>query len=263
MARTMKVSSPPRSSRSERQFPIPPFGTPPPNPPHLALYKDLKSSDITLLCGSHGSYRIGGHPKVLCCASPWFANVLNDPKYNSHHLVLPNSDPAAVEPRLEFCYVGRYASPTDPYYNADVAKANLEFHARVLMVAHKCKATGLAQSALQKIRVLLDGCALKEVTPWINSLKKKGVKCILLQDGAPAHKSRIARDYLTLHHIERLWWPGHSPEVNASEHAWPWIRRHVTKDFMPSCTGNQCEKQWVEGWGRMPIEVINRWVDAY
>ncbi|KAF2025114.1 hypothetical protein EK21DRAFT_93516 [Setomelanomma holmii] len=67
--------------------------------------------------------------------------------------------------------------------------------------------------------------ALKKVAPWINSLKKRGIKCILLQDGALAHKSRIAHDYLTIQHVERLWWPGHSPEVNATEHAWPWIRQ--------------------------------------
>ena len=104
--------------------------------------------------------------------------------------------------------------------------------------------------------------ALKKVAPWINSLKKKGVKCYLLQDGAPAHKSRIARDYLILQHVERLWWPGHSPEINAIEHAWPWVRRHVTKDFTPSCNEKQCEEQWVKEWEAMPIEVINRWVDA-
>ncbi|KAF1967269.1 hypothetical protein BU23DRAFT_484046, partial [Bimuria novae-zelandiae CBS 107.79] len=81
-------------------------------------------------------------------------------------------------------------------------------------------------------------------------------------DGAPAHKSLIAQDYLILQHIERLWWPGHSPEVNASEHAWPWIRRHVRKDFSPSCNEKQCEKQWVKEWESMPIKVINRWVDG-
>jgi transposase len=104
--------------------------------------------------------------------------------------------------------------------------------------------------------------ALKKVVPWINSLNKRGIRTILLQDGAPAHKSRIARDYLIIQQVERLWWPGHSPEINASEHAWPWIRRHVTKDFTPSCNAKECEKQWVKEWEAMPIEVINRWVDA-
>ncbi|KAF2030134.1 hypothetical protein EK21DRAFT_89198 [Setomelanomma holmii] len=83
--------------------------------------------------------------------------------------------------------------------------------------------------------------ALKKLTPWINSLKEKGIPCLLLQDGAPAHKSRISRDYLTVERIERMWWPGHSPEVNASEHAWPWMRRHVTRDFTPSCTREECK----------------------
>jgi hypothetical protein len=36
----------------------------------------------------------------------------------------------------------------------------------------------------------------------INSLKEKGIPCLLLQDGAPAHKSRISRDYLTVERIE-------------------------------------------------------------
>jgi transposase len=60
--------------------------------------------------------------------------------------------------------------------------------------------------------------------------------------------------------IDRLWWPGHSPEANASEHAWPWIRRHVTKNYTKSCNGKQCEKQWVKAWDAIPIETINRWV---
>ena len=104
--------------------------------------------------------------------------------------------------------------------------------------------------------------ALKKVIPWIKTLEKSGVQCILLQDGASAHKLRIARDYITVEKVDSLWWPGHSPEINASEHAWPWIRRHVTKDFTPSCTAKQCEQQWVTEWERMPIEVINRWVDG-
>ncbi|KAF1943431.1 hypothetical protein EJ02DRAFT_485686 [Clathrospora elynae] len=96
--------------------------------------------------------------------------------------------------------------------------------------------------------------------PWINNLKSQGVECHLLQDGAPAHKSRIARDYLTTERIDWLWGPGHLPDINASEHAWPWIRRHVTRDFTPSCTEKKCERQWVQEWEDMSIEVINKWV---
>ena len=93
--------------------------------------------------------------------------------------------------------------------------------------------------------------ALKKVVPWIHSLEEKGITCVLQQGGAPPYKARISIDYLIVEHVERLWWSGHSPEVNAIEHAWPWIRRHVTKQFTPSCTAKQCERQWVSQWGCM------------
>ena len=57
---------------------------------------------------------------------------------------------------------------------------------------------------------------MKKVVPWIYELEKKGIKCVIQQDGAPAHKSQISRDYLTTEMIDMLWWPGHSPEVNVT-----------------------------------------------
>jgi transposase len=102
--------------------------------------------------------------------------------------------------------------------------------------------------------------ALKKVAPWINMLQHQGIKCVLLEDGAPPHKSRIANDYLRVHQVEKMGWPGHSPDVNASEHAWPWLRSHVTKQFTPSCNPEECKKQWETEWAALPQELINRWV---
>lgn len=82
--------------------------------------------------------------------------------------------------------------------------------------------------------------ALKVLIPWLKSLPRTP---ILLEDGAPAHSSRIATDYLNTEKIDKLSWLGHSPDVNASEHAWPWIRRHITKDFQTSTTVDETKKQ--------------------
>lgn len=57
-------------------------------------------------------------------------------------------------------------------------------------------------------------------------------------------------------------WPGHSPDINAEEHAWPWIRRHITKDFPPSRTEAEAEKQWRYEWEKLPIQQINKWIDS-
>ena len=80
---------------------------------------------------------------------------------------------------------------------------------------------------------------LKLLVPWLKSLPTTP---ILLKDGAPAHRSRIANDFLDTEKIDKLSWPGHSPKINASEHAWPWIRRHITKDFDLSETVEECKK---------------------
>jgi hypothetical protein len=57
-----------------------------------------------------------------------------------------------------------------------------------------------------------------------------------------------------------MWWPGHSPDINAEEHAWPWIRRSITKRPTPSTTVDECEKQWRTEWEQLPQKVIDKWV---
>ncbi|KAK7178253.1 cAMP-regulated phosphoprotein family protein [Paraphaeosphaeria sporulosa] len=79
--------------------------------------------------------------------------------------------------------------------------------------------------------------ALKKVVPWIQGLHAQGVQ------------------------IERMEWPGHSPDVNASEHAWPWIRRHITKEMPQSTCEEECRQQWEEQWNNLPQEQINKWID--
>lgn len=80
--------------------------------------------------------------------------------------------------------------------------------------------------------------ALKTLAPCINSLKKR-VKCIQVQDGAPAHRSRIAHD-LTVEKVRGCCaLVIHQSSTHQSMHG------HGYEDFTPSCTEKQCEKQWV------------------
>jgi hypothetical protein len=76
----------------------------------------------------------------------------------------------------------------------------------------------------------------------MQQLKKESVYCYLLEDKAPAHIAALLNDYLRVKEIDKMWWPGHSPNVNAEEHAWPWIRRSITKRYTPSTTVDKCEK---------------------
>jgi hypothetical protein len=55
--------------------------------------------------------------------------------------------------------------------------------------------------------------ALKKVVPWINSLKKQGIQCVLLEDRAPLHKSRTANDYLRVQEVDKIAWAGYCNEA--------------------------------------------------
>lgn len=100
------------------------------------------------------------------------------------------------------------------------------------------------------------------LVPWIKSLKRRGkTDVLLLEDRAPAHSSKFDEEFLAVKYISKLPWPGHSPDVNAEEHAWPWIRRHITKDFEPSRSKDECKAQWYYEWRELPQDQINTWID--
>jgi len=42
------------------------------------------------------------------------------------------------------------------------------------------------------------------IKPWIKELKTPGKKPILLEDGAPAHSSKIATEFLDVSKIEKI-----------------------------------------------------------
>lgn len=94
------------------------------------------------------------------------------------------------------------------------------------------------------------------LVPWIKQLEKDGRHPVLLEDGAPAHKSRIATVFLEVS------WPGHGPDVNAKEHALPWIRHRLTKDFTPSTCADEYCKQWAHKWEQVPRKAINKEIDG-
>ena len=127
---------------------------------HMLCRSNLGPSDMTLICGPHGSTLFYAHKSVLSDVSPWFANLFSSPKHNihTHQLALSGFDPGAIQAFLQFCYTGQYSDPEDPYYCPDTAKATFEFHARIFVVACNHVVPALADVALGKMMALLEGC---------------------------------------------------------------------------------------------------------
>lgn len=83
----------------------------------------------------------------------------------------------------------------------------------------------------------------------------------VLEDGAPAHTSRFDKEFYIKTGLCKLLWPSHSPDINAAEHAWPWLRKEISFNFTPSTTEQEATDQWIKAWEEhTPISKINRWI---
>lgn len=81
-----------------------------------------------------------------------------------------------------------------------------------------------------------------------------------MEDGAPAHTHFHQKEVYTLHGIERLLWPGNSPDLNAIEPAWFWLKRRTTLLGAPGDRAT-ARKAWLKAWKELPQDRIRAWIE--
>jgi len=101
-----------------------------------------------------------------------------------------------------------------------------------------------------------------KLVPFTKEVERvKGTTVEVLEDCAPAHVLRFDTEYMDLNDIKKLLWPSNSPDLNASEHAWSYMRRHISRDYSTSTTREECARQWRDQWEKLPQERIDAWID--
>jgi hypothetical protein len=65
------------------------------------------------------------------------------------------------------------------------------------------------------------------------------------EDKTPAHDHHHQRPIYELHHVARLLWPGNSPDLNAIELCWLWMKKTTTARGAPSSKA-AIEKAWIQ-----------------
>ncbi len=92
-------------------------------------------------------------------------------------------------------------------------------------------------------------------------------RCLLIrpktqvqEDNAPAHKSKYQEEVFSMWGIMKLLWPGNSPDLNAIEPCWFWMKRETTKKG-PITSEKELKEAWIKCWEDMPQEKIQAWIE--
>ncbi|KAG2193943.1 hypothetical protein INT47_003513 [Mucor saturninus] len=85
---------------------------------------------------------------------------------------------------------------------------------------------------------------------------------VLMEDNAPIHTAKVAREWKDNHQIVRLNWPPQSPDLNPIENLWMILKRAKERRF-EYVRNIESLKVLVESeWNLMSIEKINKLIDS-
>jgi len=88
---------------------------------------------------------------------------------------------------------------------------------------------------------------------------KNRPQIVVQEDKAPAHDHHIQNQIYSKWGVERLLWPGNSPDLNMIEPAWAYLKRATTRKggLRSRAEG---EKAWATAWKELPQERIQQWI---
>lgn len=83
---------------------------------------------------------------------------------------------------------------------------------------------------------------------------------IVQEDKAPSHASKHQIPVFSIHEIERLLWPGNSPDLDMIEPCWFWMKRRTTSKGPPT-SRLIAEPLWNKIWDDLPQQKIQEWIE--
>lgn len=99
-----------------------------------------------------------------------------------------------------------------------------------------------------------------KLLPFAKECQKSRPNTLVQEDKAPAHQHWYQEKVYNLHEVQRLIWCGNSPDLNAIEPCWPWLKRRTTAKGAPT-THAAMEKHWQLYWESLEQWRIQRWIE--
>ncbi len=105
----------------------------------------------------------------------------------------------------------------------------------------------------------LRSVVVPKLLPFIESCEAAGFRPIVQEDRAGPHAHKSQDIFYSALDIQRLIWPGNSPDMNMIEPCWLYMKAQTTKDGPPS-TRAEAEERWLNAWNELSQETIQGWI---
>ena len=101
---------------------------------------------------------------------------------------------------------------------------------------------------------------MPKLLPFAQECKRSRPDTIVMEDNAPAHAHFHQKEIYSFHNVQRLLWPGNSPDLNAIEPAWFWLKRRTTIRGAPG-DRKTVVNVWEKAWEKLPQHRIQAWIE--
>jgi transposase len=101
---------------------------------------------------------------------------------------------------------------------------------------------------------------IEKLIPFAQGLQWKRPKIMVQEDNAPAHASKYQEEVYSFAKVYRLLWPGNSPDLNAIEPCWYWMKRKTTEKGA-IYSEKELKEAWVKCWEDIPQKTIQAWIE--
>lgn len=101
---------------------------------------------------------------------------------------------------------------------------------------------------------------LPKLIPFAKECMKERPGTVVQEDKAHAHNHYVQRYVYSQHDVAQLLWCGNSPDLNAIEPCWFWMKRETTKKGAPKNRAD-ATRAWRKCWKELPQEKIQAWIE--
>jgi len=103
-------------------------------------------------------------------------------------------------------------------------------------------------------------CILEaKLLPFAKECQKNRPNTIIQEDNAAPHTHHHQFRVFDLWQIQRMLWPSNSPDLNAIEPPWMWMKRETTK-YGAASSKKQMKSDWIDCWDDITQEQIQAWI---